>query len=206
MVKWLLIERTTEGLFTLNNSITINVTLRGGTFDLFNGHCGGKNGLHNHFARHRNVCDGVAWREQTLRAQPEVVFSAYHHQSRVFSSPSKPPAKKLNRFFIIFRTSEGEDHGSDGCGCGRERGVYPGPTAAPRRHQPPVPAALSPRRRQGGVPRRVYRAHDGRLLREVRNTQTTAQTWVGWKFIFFLSFKIIGHLLWTFWWTLILLF
>ena len=54
--------------------------------------------------------------------------------------------------------------------------MYPGPSAAPRGHQPALPAALTPRRRQGSVPWRVYCAHDGRLLREVRDTQTTAQT------------------------------
>ena len=50
-----------KSLFTPNDSVTITVMLTGGTFDLFDVDCDGQNGLHTHFARQRNVCDGVAW-------------------------------------------------------------------------------------------------------------------------------------------------
>ena len=34
---------------------------------IFDGHCDGQNGLHTHFARQRNVCEGVASCERTLK-------------------------------------------------------------------------------------------------------------------------------------------
>ena len=39
----------------------------GNSFYLFDRYCDGQNGLHTHFARQRNVCDGVAWYERALR-------------------------------------------------------------------------------------------------------------------------------------------
>ena len=48
-----------KGLFTPNDSVTvivIIVTLTGGTFDLFHGHCKGQNGLHTHFACQPYIC------------------------------------------------------------------------------------------------------------------------------------------------------
>ena len=45
-----------KGLFTLNGSIIGTVTLMGGTFDLFDRHCDGQNGLHTHFVRQHNIC------------------------------------------------------------------------------------------------------------------------------------------------------
>ena len=60
----------TKGLFTPNDSVTTTVTLIGGTFDLFDGHCDGQNGLHTHFPYKRYVCysdsDGIVQCEQTL--------------------------------------------------------------------------------------------------------------------------------------------
>ena len=65
-------------MFTLSDSITVAATLTGGTFDLFDGHCDGQKGLHTHSARERNVCDGVAWCEQTLKIHPcDVMFLEY---------------------------------------------------------------------------------------------------------------------------------
>ena len=40
--------------------------LTGGTFDLFDRHCDGQNGLHTHFAHQRNICDGVVCCEQAF--------------------------------------------------------------------------------------------------------------------------------------------
>ena len=58
-----------KDLFTPKDSVT--VTLTGGIFDLFNGHCNGQNGLHTNFARQCNICyadgDGVTWCERALR-------------------------------------------------------------------------------------------------------------------------------------------
>ena len=53
--------------FTPNNSVTVTVTLAGGTFDLFDGQCDWQNGLHTHFARQHKICDGVASCEWALR-------------------------------------------------------------------------------------------------------------------------------------------
>ena len=55
-----------NGSFTPNDSVTVIITLMGGTFDLFDDHFDGQKGLHTHFARQRNV---VAWCEQILRVQ-----------------------------------------------------------------------------------------------------------------------------------------
>ena len=38
----------------------------GGTFDVFNGHCDRKNGLHIHFVRQHNVCLGDSDGASTL--------------------------------------------------------------------------------------------------------------------------------------------
>ena len=65
-------NRRCKGLFILNDSVTITVTLTIGTFDLFDRHCDGQNGLHTHFAHQCNVCygdcDGVAYCERALNA------------------------------------------------------------------------------------------------------------------------------------------
>ena len=46
-------------LFTLNNSVTVTVTLMG--------RIDGQNGLHTYFSRQRNVCDEIIWCERALR-------------------------------------------------------------------------------------------------------------------------------------------
>ena len=66
MFTWFDRDSDTKGLFTPNDSVTVTVTLTGGTFDLFNRQCDGKNGLHSDFAHQRNVFDGVVRCEQTL--------------------------------------------------------------------------------------------------------------------------------------------
>ena len=38
-----------------------------GTFDLFDGHCDGQNGLHTHFAHHYGGGDRVAWGELAFK-------------------------------------------------------------------------------------------------------------------------------------------
>ena len=44
-----------------------HITLMGGTFNLFDEHCDGQNGLHTHFARQLNrICNGVARCEQAF--------------------------------------------------------------------------------------------------------------------------------------------
>ena len=48
----------TKGLFTPTDSMSATIILTGGTFDLFDGHCDGQNGLHGHFAYKRKVCYG----------------------------------------------------------------------------------------------------------------------------------------------------
>ena len=48
-----------QGLFRLNDSITITVTSTDSTFDLSGMHCDGQNGLHTYFAHQRYICDGV---------------------------------------------------------------------------------------------------------------------------------------------------
>ena len=61
----------------------LTVTSMGGTFDVFNGHCDRQNGFHTNFARQRNVCDGVAWCEQSYKPFPctmEVSFPLDHSQ------------------------------------------------------------------------------------------------------------------------------
>ena len=40
--------QTSKGLSTPNDPVVPTSTLTGGTFDLFNGHCDGQNGLHTH--------------------------------------------------------------------------------------------------------------------------------------------------------------
>ena len=45
-----MIHQQCKGLFTPKHSITVTVTLTGSTFDLFDGHCDGKNRLHTDFA------------------------------------------------------------------------------------------------------------------------------------------------------------
>ena len=47
-----------EGLFIPNDSVTVTVTLIGGPFDLFDGHCDRQNGLHVHFPINVRFCDG----------------------------------------------------------------------------------------------------------------------------------------------------
>ena len=61
-----MVHQQCKGLFTPNNSITVTVTQTGSTFDLYDGHRDGKNGLHSHFVRQLNVCGGVAWCELAL--------------------------------------------------------------------------------------------------------------------------------------------
>ena len=48
-------RRGIKGSFTPNDYITVAVTFMGGTFDHFDSHSDGYNGLHNLFARQGNV-------------------------------------------------------------------------------------------------------------------------------------------------------
>ena len=41
-------DGTCKGLLTPNDSVSFTVMLTDGTFDLFDGHCDGQNGLHTH--------------------------------------------------------------------------------------------------------------------------------------------------------------
>ena len=70
-----------KDLFTPKDSVT--VTLTGGIFDLFDGHCNGQNGLHSNFAIQRNICygDGVAWCERALR---NLFFTFQCFQGEIF--------------------------------------------------------------------------------------------------------------------------
>ena len=52
----------------------------GGTFDLFDGHCDGQNGLHTHCARQRNVCDGDAWCEQAFTVDMLDLLVTFHSE------------------------------------------------------------------------------------------------------------------------------
>ena len=49
--------------------ILFAVTLMGGTFDLFDGHCDWQNGLQTHFACKCNIAYGVVQCEQTSKSQ-----------------------------------------------------------------------------------------------------------------------------------------
>ena len=64
-------------LFTPNDSVTVTVTLTGGTFDLFDGHCDRQNGLHTHFACQCNICygDGIAWCARAFGRSRYILFS-----------------------------------------------------------------------------------------------------------------------------------
>ena len=66
-------SRFIKGSLTPSDSVIVIVTLTGGTFDLFDGHCDGQNGLHTHFTHHYGDGDGIDWCEQSFRDKTGLV-------------------------------------------------------------------------------------------------------------------------------------